>query len=173
MSSKTFNSKKDGSAGTSKGHQGTQTGTTTGKMTRWKDRPHLAKTPYAFFNEHRAKRRADEKDAEIVPSNCGFHWHATRLTSKGTNFIFNDCKQEFQSRARDGKIEWNDCKEILFSLKRELDRGYRNMMWHFKNKRDCFPCEYWDTVYRDHLEEMTAIKNGEPSDSEILEAVSE
>lgn len=111
--------------------------------------------------------------AENAPdmSYCGFYWHSTRLARKGTDLIFNLCKQEFQKRMNDNKVEWGDVREILFMLKKEMDQGYRNMLWHFRYTQ-CEKCTYWDDVYSKHLANVKSECPQELTDQEMLEAAS-
>lgn len=81
---------------------------------------------------------------------CGFHWHATRMTRVGTDHIFNLSQSKFQTIATGGKIDWDNCKELLFDLKKYLDHKYRNMMYHFCLGGVCERCIYWDEVYTKH-----------------------
>nr|QTZ83140.1 MAG: nonstructural protein [Elaphodus cephalophus bocaparvovirus] len=121
------------------------------------------KTPYNIFSEHRAKSGTEE-------AFCGFYWHSTRIASKGTNDIFNGLKQEFQSRAVEGKCDWERVREILFVQKKHLDQYYRNMMYHFRFS-ECNKCTYWDDVYKKHLANVDTVSNStEITDEEMLAA---
>lgn len=65
--------------------------------------------------------------------------------------IFNDCKQLFQEKAKNGKIGWDNHRECLFKFKQTLDQCYRNMLWHFRYTNNCERCVFWDEVYKRHL----------------------
>lgn len=117
-----------------------------------------------MFSEHRARSGCTE-------SFCGFYWHSTRIANKGTNDIFNTMKQSFQSRAIDGKVDWEGTREILFEQKKTLDRYYRNMMYHFALGGQCDKCIYWDDVYKKHLANVDTAPPADLTDEEILEAV--
>lgn len=109
-----------------------------------------------------------------APALCGFHWHATRLARVGTDFIFNVSQKDFQSKAVGGKCDWNECREMLFKLKKEIDQKYRNIMYHFSQGEKCDRCEYWDSMYKAHQAQVE-IDNAMPSvstevsDVEMLE----
>ncbi|ATV81492.1 NP1 [Rhinolophus pusillus bocaparvovirus 2] len=126
-------------------------------------RPTARETPIDFF----MRRRSETPDA---PSFCGFYWHSTRLTRAGTDFIFNMCQEKFQARAVGGKINWDDCKEILFDLKRCMDEKYRKMMWHYSQGGICSSCLYWDEQYRNRDQPAPV---PEVTDVEMLEAAQE
>ena len=136
----------------------------------WK-RGKMAKraNPATVFSEHR-KREGVEVDL------CGFYYHSTRIAGKGTRWIFDVGKKEFQSVARQNCITWDQCRELLFTYKRCLDNMYRSMMYHFRFT-ECQKCPYWDDVYRQHLANVTPIETVPPSplpelsDVEMLEAV--
>jgi len=83
--------------------------------------------------------------------------------------IFNGCKQKFQEFQNDGQINWENTKEILFFLKKEMDQKYRNMMWHFKNTQ-CNKCEYWDNVFTRFTANISESSQDEPTDEECLKA---
>nr|QPO14346.1 nonstructural protein [Bovine parvovirus 1]QPO14350.1 nonstructural protein [Bovine parvovirus 1] len=121
-------------------------------------------TPFNVFSAHRALSKTDLQF-------CGFYWHSTRLASKGTNEIFNELKQSFQSKAIDGKLNWEGVRELLFEQKKCLDTWYRNMMYHFALGGDCEKCDYWDDVYKKHLANVDTYSVAEEiTDSEMLEA---
>ena len=107
---------------------------------------------------------------------CGFYYHSTRIAGKGTRWIFDVGKKEFQSVARQNCITWDQCRELLFTYKRCLDTMYRSMMYHFRFT-ECHKCDYWDDFYRQHLAGVTPPETvapssiGELSDVEMLEAV--
>lgn len=125
--------------------------------------------PAQVFAEHR-KREGIEFDF------CGFYYHSTRITSKGTRYIFDLAKKDFQSVAKQNCITWDQHRELLFTFKRCLDRMYRSMMYHFRFT-DCQKCGYWDDFYRQHLANVTPIETVPPSplpeisDVEMLEIV--
>ena len=50
--------------------------------------------------------------------------------------IFNEMKQEFQELQINGKITWDNVRELLFSQKKKLDQKYRNMLYHFRHNAD-------------------------------------
>lgn len=137
---------------------------------RWKSSK-MAKrqNPAQVFAEHR-KREGLDLDF------CGFYYHSTRIAGKGTQFIFDVAKKDFQSVARNNCITWDQHRELLFSYKRCLDHMYRSMMWHFRFT-ECHKCAYWDDFYRQHLAGVTPPETvapssvGELSDVEMLEAV--
>lgn len=79
-------------------------------------------------------------------------------------------QQEFQKVAKDNKVGWMDCREILFEFKKTLDQWYRNMFWHLRFSHDCEKCNYWDTVYAQHMAKVNDVSN-EITDEEMLEAV--
>lgn len=85
--------------------------------------------------------------------------------------IFDDMKKEFQSRAKDNKVEWGDVRELLFKMKKTTDQWYRNMMWHFLYT-ECENCEYWDEVYRRHVANVEC-SSQEVSDEDMLKAAME
>nr|AGI99540.1 NP1 [Human bocavirus] len=120
--------------------------------------------PYTVFSQH----RANHPDA---PGWCGFYWHSTRLARDGTNCIFNEMKQEFQELQINGKITWDNVRELLFSQKKKLDQKYRNMLYHFRHSTDCPRCDYWDNVYRRHLAHVSSQESEEVTDEEMLSAV--
>lgn len=120
--------------------------------------------PYTVFSQH----RANHPDA---PGWCGFYWHSTRLARDGTNCIFNEMKQEFQELQINGKITWDNVRELLFSQKKKLDQKYRNMLYHFRHNADCPRCDYWDDVYRKHLAHVSSQESEEVTDEEMLSAV--
>lgn len=106
------------------------------------------------------------------PSFCGFYWHSSRLTRAGTDYIFGDCQQKFQACAKDGLINWNNAREILFMYKRTMDEKYRKMMWHFSQGDECNNCKFWDEMYKNKDKpRLTPIP--EISDVEMLDAADE
>nr|QBA84421.1 MAG: NP1 [Porcine bocavirus 3] len=137
---------------------------------RWKSSK-MAKpraNPAQVFAEHR-KREGIQFDF------CGFYYHSTRIASKGTRYIFDMAKKDFQSVAKQNCVTWDQHRELLFTFKRCLDNMYRSMMYHFRFT-DCQKCPYWDDVYRQHLANVTPIETVPPSplelsDVEMLEAV--
>nr|AHK26967.1 NP1 [Porcine bocavirus 3] len=136
----------------------------------WK-RSKMAKraNPAQVFAEHR-KREGIDLDF------CGFYYHSTRIAGKGTRYIFDMAKKDFQSVARNNCITWDQHRELLFTYKRCLDNMYRSMMYHFRFT-ECHKCDYWDNMYRQHLAGVSPIETvapssvGELSDVEMLEAV--
>ncbi|QKV09258.1 NP1 [Squirrel bocaparvovirus] len=124
-------------------------------------------TPYEVFARHMAEHKPDL-------GYCGFYWHSTRLARKGTDYIFTESKQEFQKRAKDNKINWEDAREMLFMYKKTFDQLYRNMLYHFRNTK-CTRCDYWDDVYLKHLAHVNSSdsQNKELTDQEMLEAAME
>ena len=136
---------------------------------RWKSSK-MAKraNPAQVFAEHR-KREGIDLDF------CGFYYHSTRIAGKGTRYIFDLAKKDFQSVSKNNCITWDQHRELLFSYKRCLDNMYRSMMYHFRFT-ECHKCGYWDDMYRQHLANVTPIESvppsvGELSDVEMLEAV--
>nr|AHK26982.1 NP1 [Porcine bocavirus 3] len=124
--------------------------------------------PAQVFAEHR-KREGIQFDF------CGFYYHSTRIASKGTRYIFDMAKKDFQSVAKQNCVTWDQHRELLFTFKRCLDNMYRSMMYHFRFT-PCQKCEYWDDFYRQHLANVTPIETVPPSsievsDVEMLEAV--
>nr|AKH60195.1 NP1 [Porcine bocavirus] len=136
---------------------------------RWKSSKMAKKqNPATVFMEHK-KREGLDMDL------CGFYYHSTRIAGKGTRWIFDVGKKEFQSVARQNCITWDQCRELLFTYKRCLDTMYRSMMYHFRFT-ECQKCLYWDDFYRQHLAGVTPPETvapssiGELSDVEMLEA---
>lgn len=122
--------------------------------------------PYHIFSKHNATHNPGL-------AYCGFHWHSTRLARAGTDMIFNHCKQKFQEFQKDNKIGWEETKEILFQMKKEMDQKYRNMMWHF-SKTNCEKCKYWDRVFTEHTANVSiSTQDGEPTDEECIKAAME
>lgn len=80
-------------------------------------------------------------------------------------------KQKFQELQIDGKISWDTTRELLFTQKKTLDQGYRNMLYHFRHSPDCPRCDYWDDVYRKHLANVSSQESEEVTDEEMLSAV--
>nr|QBA84394.1 MAG: NP1 [Porcine bocavirus 3] len=124
--------------------------------------------PAQVFAEHR-KREGIEFDF------CGFYYHSTRIAGKGTRYIFDMAKKDFQSVAKQNCVTWDQHRELLFTFKRCLDNMYRSMMYHFRFT-ECQKCGYWDDFYRQHLANVTPIETVPPSsievsDVEMLEAV--
>nr|WES10448.1 NP1 [Rodent bocavirus] len=118
--------------------------------------------PYHIFSKHNAIHNPGL-------GFCGYHWHSTRLARAGTEMIFNGCKQKFQEYQNDGQINWEQTKEILFFLKKEMDQKYRNMLWHFKNTQ-CNKCEYWDNVFTRFTANISESPQDDPTDEECLKA---
>lgn len=121
--------------------------------------------------EHRSKHPE-------APALCGFYWHSTRMTRVGTDLIYNQLQSDFQSLAEGGKVDWTNCKEMLFKLKKEIDQKYRNMMWHFSQGGACERCKYWDDMYRAYQAQVetdsqapSVVPSTEISDVEMLSAV--
>nr|QBA84453.1 MAG: NP1 [Porcine bocavirus 3] len=124
--------------------------------------------PAQVFAEHR-KREGINLDF------CGFYYHSTRIAGKGTRYIFDMAKKDFQSVARNNCVTWDQHRELLFTYKRCLDNMYRSMMYHFRFT-ECHKCDYWDDFYRQHLAGVTPPETVAPSsvgvsDVEMLEAV--
>nr|AHY96039.1 NP1 protein [Porcine bocavirus 3] len=135
----------------------------------WKSRK-MAKraNPAVVFSEHK-KREGISFDF------CGFYYHSTRIAAKGTRYIFDVAKRDFQAVARGNCITWDQHRELLFTYKRCLDTMYRSMMYHFRFT-ECQKCLYWDDFYRQHLAGVTPPETVPPSsveltDVEMLEAV--
>nr|AGS15086.1 NP1 [Porcine bocavirus] len=136
----------------------------------WK-RGKMAKrqNPATVFSEHKKREGIDINF-------CGFYYHSTRVAGRGTQWIFDVGKREFQSVARQNCITWDQCRELLFTYKRCLDHMYRSMMWHFRFT-PCDKCDYWDDFYRQHLAGVQPVETISPSplpelsDVEMLEAV--
>lgn len=103
---------------------------------------------------------------------CGFHWHSWRLAKKGTDKVFDEMKAEFQSRCKEGKVEWVDVREMLFRFKKSMDKDYRSMMWHFRFT-GCEKCDFWDDVYKRHIANVYHEPPQELTDEELLAAVQE
>lgn len=103
---------------------------------------------------------------------CGFHWHSWRLAKKGTDKVFDEMKAEFQSRCKEGKVEWVDVREMLFRFKKSMDKDYRSMMWHFRFT-ECDKCDFWDDVYKRHIANVYHEPPQELTDEELLAAVQE
>lgn len=103
---------------------------------------------------------------------CGFHWHSWRLAKKGTDKVFDEMKAEFQSRCKEGKVEWVDVREMLFRFKKAMDKDYRSMMWHFRFT-ECEKCDFWDDVYKKHMANVYHEPPQELTDEELLAAVQE
>ena len=135
----------------------------------WKSRAKAKRAnPAQVFAEHK-KREGIDIDF------CGFYYHSTRIAGKGTRYIFDLAKKDFQSVSKNNCITWDQHRELLFSYKRCLDNMYRSMMYHFRFT-ECHKCGYWDDMYRQHLANVTPIESvppsvGELSDVEMLEAV--
>ncbi|AVR53751.1 NP1 protein [Rodent bocavirus] len=127
----------------------------------WKKRVSVVDT----FVRYKAKHNTDK-------SFCGFYWHSWRLAKKGTDKIFDEMKAEFQGKCTDGKIEWADAREMLFKFKKEMDKDYRSMLWHFRFT-ECEKCAFWDEVYKKHMANVHYDPPQELSDAELLEAVAE
>nr|AWB14578.1 NP1 [Murine-associated porcine bocavirus] len=103
---------------------------------------------------------------------CGFHWHSWRLAKKGTDKVFDEMKAEFQSRCKEGKVEWVDVREMLFRFKKAMDKDYRSMMWHFRFT-ECEKCDFWDDVYKKQMANVYHEPPQELTDEELLAAVQE
>nr|WRQ19898.1 MAG: NP1 protein [Bocaparvovirus sp.] len=103
---------------------------------------------------------------------CGFYWHSWRLAKKGTDRVFDEMKKEFQSRCKDGKVEWADVREMLFKFKKCTDKDYRSMLWHFRFT-SCEKCDFWDDVYKKHMANVHYDTPQELTDAELLAAVEE
>lgn len=122
--------------------------------------------PFKLYPAHEAKH-------ESGMGFCGYYWHSRRLAKRGTDWIFDEGKKMFQSKCTENKIEWNDCREILFTLKKYIDQCNRNMLWHFREGQ-CEKCDYWDKMYREHMANVdSSNKSQEVSDKELLEAAME
>nr|AHK26991.1 NP1 [Porcine bocavirus 3] len=136
---------------------------------RWKSSKMVKRAnPAQVFVEHR-KREGLDLDL------CGFYYHSTRIAGKGTRYIFDVAKRDFQAVARGNCITWDQHRELLFTYKRCLDTMYRSMMYHFRFT-ECQKCLYWDDFYRQHLAGVTPPETVPPSsveltDVEMLEAV--
>ncbi len=140
----------------------------------------LKKQPFRQKAREDAKQRVSVVDTFVKfkakhnteMSFCGFHWHSWRLAKKGTDKVFDDMKAEFQSRCKEGKVEWVDVREMLFRFKKAMDKDYRSMMWHFKFT-ECEKCDFWDDVYKKHLANVYHEPPQELTDEELLAAVQE
>lgn len=69
----------------------------------------------------------------------------------------------------DGKLGWDGIRELLFRVKRESDKWYRNMMYHFRFT-PCDNCTYWDDVYTKHLAQCDTLPLPDLTDEEMLAA---
>nr|QWQ59441.1 NP1 [Bocaparvovirus sp.] len=140
----------------------------------------LKKQPFRQKAREDAKQRVSVVDTFVKfkakhnteMSFCGFHWHSWRLAKKGTDTVFDDMKAEFQSRCKEGKVEWVDVREMLFRFKKAMDKDYRSMMWHFKFT-ECEKCDFWDDVYKKHMANVYHEPPQELTDEELLAAVQE
>nr|QWQ59413.1 NP1 [Bocaparvovirus sp.] len=140
----------------------------------------LKKQPFRQKARDDAKQRVSVVDTFVKfkakhnteMSFCGFHWHSWRLAKKGTDKVFDDMKAEFQSRCKEGKVEWVDVREMLFRFKKAMDKDYRSMMWHFKFT-ECEKCDFWDDVYKKHMANVYHEPPQELTDEELLAAVQE
>nr|AVW82253.1 NP1 protein [Rodent bocavirus]AVW82257.1 NP1 protein [Rodent bocavirus]AVW82277.1 NP1 protein [Rodent bocavirus] len=140
----------------------------------------LKKQPFKQKAREDAKQRVSVVDTFVKfkakhnteMSFCGFHWHSWRLAKKGTDKVFDDMKAEFQSRCKEGKVEWVDVREMLFRFKKAMDKDYRSMMWHFKFT-ECEKCDFWDDVYKKHMANVYHEPPQELTDEELLAAVQE
>ncbi|AVW82261.1 NP1 protein [Rodent bocavirus] len=140
----------------------------------------LKKQPFRQKAREDAKQRVSVVDTFVKfkakhnteMSFCGFHWHSWRLAKKGTDKVFDDMKAEFQSRCKEGKVEWVDVREMLFRFKKAMDKDYRSMMWHFKFT-ECEKCDFWDDVYKKHMANVYHEPPQELTDEELLAAVQE
>lgn len=70
-------------------------------------------------------------------------------------------------------ITWQQCREILFKFKQEIDQKYRNMLWHFSQGGDCPRCTLWDDLYRKDRAHVNTSPQEEVTDEELLEAAME
>nr|QBY97662.1 NP1 [Porcine bocavirus] len=153
-----------------RGRKGSSTpGSGSAVASSWKSRK-MAKraNPAVVFSEHK-------KREGIGFDYCGFYYHSTRIAGKGTRYIFDVAKRDFQAVARGNCITWDQHRELLFTYKRCLDTMYRSMMYHFRFT-ECQKCLYWDDFYRQHLAGVTPPETVPPSsveltDVEMLEAV--
>nr|QGI57826.1 NP1 [Feline bocavirus] len=116
-------------------------------------------TPLDVFMKHRAKEGGD------VPPFCGFYWHSTRLARFGTDAIFNLYKPKFQEMSKNNVITWDQCRDLLFDFKKNLDYKYRSIMWHFSMGEQCHKCNYWDKMYAGHLANVSLSTQEEDSDT--------
>nr|QWQ59405.1 NP1 [Bocaparvovirus sp.] len=140
----------------------------------------LKKQPFRQKAREDAKQRVSVVDTFVKfkakhnteMSFCGFHWHSWRLAKKGTDKVFDEMKAEFQSRCKEGKVEWVDVREMLFRFKKSMDKDYRSMMWHFKFT-ECEKCDFWDDVYKKHMANVYHEPPQELTDEELLAAVQE
>lgn len=121
--------------------------------------------PFKIFPAHAAKTGCSK-------AFCGYYWHSRRLAKKGTDWIYDEGKKMFQSKAKNNKVEWGEVREMLFSLKKMIDQSYRNMLWHF-GKSECEKCNYWDEVYLKAIANVTNDSSQEIDDEEMLQAAME
>lgn len=122
--------------------------------------------PYKLYPAHEAKNNSGF-------GFCGYYWHSRRLAKRGTDWIFDEGRKQFQLKCKDNKCEWGDVREILFQLKKYIDQCNRNMMWHFR-ERNCEKCEYWDDFYKKHVANVEHnSKSQEVTDEEMLAAAME
>ncbi|UZV41799.1 MAG: NP1 [Feline bocaparvovirus 4] len=148
-SPETSNQESHQSRSTALNHSLTKTGTLYSvpfvKVIKSKYKNKGKPTPLDVFVRHKAKSSDD------CPNFCGFYWHSTRLARFGTDYIFNIAKPQFQSYATNNLISWDQCRDILFEFKKNVDFKYRSMMYHFALGEQCNKCNYWDQVYTAHL----------------------
>lgn len=71
--------------------------------------------------------------------------------------------------AREGRINWDDARELLFLYKRCMDEKYRKMMWHFSQGDPCISCRFWDEKYK-NKDEPVSHPLPEITDEEMIEA---
>lgn len=117
--------------------------------------------PYKIFSAHEAKHQTGK-------GFCGYYLHSRRLAKFGTDYIYDQGKKDFQSKCSENKINWEQCKEIMFSFKKTLDQKYRNMLWHMR-ERGCEKCEYWDNVYKKHTAHVECSSDSQDiTDEEML-----
>lgn len=81
----------------------------------------------------------------------------------------------FQAKCTNNLVNWETVREMLFSLKRNLDQKYRNIMWHGMRGGHCDKCQYWDNVYMEHLANVNNddVIMQEISDEDIIAAAME
>lgn len=95
------------------------------------------------------------------------------MARAGTDYIFNKGKQDFQCKAKDNKVGWEDVRELMFEFKKHIDKMYRSMFWHFRMGGSCIRCNYWDEVYARHLANVSPPSIQEVSDEEMLASAME
>lgn len=67
--------------------------------------------------------------------------------------------------SKNNVITWDQCRDLLFDFKKNLDYKYRSMMWHFSMGEQCHKCNYWDKMYAGHLANVSLSTQEEDSDT--------